>query len=275
MALLVACEFLPPNASYPFPIIDAPLARMAVFLPLCSLGGLGASGVESTLRSAALGKPFAKLLRAGVALGVLAYLARSLAAQSYAPAECCVLARQDDLAIARLALTRLPGDSLVLVPSQVSQDPNAGPSGVDAGGWLFALAHVRTVKALAETDLALAAQHSLLCAQRITHVYVGGTPWGFSRVVLDLAPSFYAPELVLPGAAIYSVIGCDTVPSELPAAKSAVQVPGTGSLQRNVSQDSSSSSRRGGSAFNLYFTDRDWVCEFDGQAPRMASADRS
>ena len=270
MALLLACEFLPPNASYPLPLIDAPLARMAVFLPLCSLGGLGASGVNSMLRSGAPGKPFARLLRAGAALGVLAYLARSLAAQSYAPAECCILARQDDLAIARLALARLPGDALVLVPSQASDDPNAGPSGVDGGGWLFALDHIRTVKASAKTDLALAAQHSLLCAQRITHVYVGGTSWGFSRVVLDLAPAFYTPELVLPGAAIYSVIGCDSVQSEVPAAKFAVRVPGIGRLQLNVPHGASSSTRRGSPAFNCPSRCCAWAQAGPGGCPPLA-----
>jgi hypothetical protein len=208
MAFILLCEFLPPNAAYPLPILDAPLARMAFFLPLCSLGGLGVSGIDSSLRSAALRQPIAKLLRVGVAFGLLAYLGRSFAEQSYAPSECCVLARQDDVTMARLASDQLPNESLVLIASQASEDPNAGPFPVDGGRWLSALTPIRTIMRPAGTDLAAASQHALLCGQRITHVYVGGAPGGFSRVMLDSAPALYARRLSLPGAAIYAVTGC-------------------------------------------------------------------
>ncbi len=208
IAFILLFELLPPNASYPLPIIDTPLARMALFLPLSCLGGLAAAGLESGMRVAWVRQPTRGIVRVAIALGAVVYVGWSLTARTYSPGDCCVLARPDDVNIARAASVQLPTGSLVLIPSQASADVNSGPYPVDGGAWLFALAGRRTVEWPAEDDLASASQHSLLCSRGITHIYAGGTNLSYSREELDLAPAFYAPDLVLPTVAIYSVRGC-------------------------------------------------------------------
>jgi hypothetical protein len=206
-SLILLFQLLPPNASYPFPILDAPMASMALFLPLSCLGGLGASGIDSYLHSARLGPRVGRYGRPALAFGAVLYVAWSLSVQPESPGECCLLARQDDVTVVKAASGLLPPDSRTLIPSEAQV--GYGPLASDGGAWLFALAQRRTILWPSDADLSSPSEHARLCSQDISYIYVGGTPWGFSREMLDLAPAFYAPTIALPGAAIYSVKGCE------------------------------------------------------------------
>jgi len=198
--------FLPPNASYPFPILDVPLVRMVLFLPLSALGGLGVSGLASALRSPALRPPLARGLRLGLAgLGAI-YLIWVLGRQSFAPSDCCLIGGADDVAIAREASRRLTPGERILIAAQAPVNYSLAP--VDGGAWLWPLSGLRTVPWPATAELASVAEHRELCVVGITHIYAGGALQSYSREELDLAPTLYAPILVYPNAALYAVIGC-------------------------------------------------------------------
>ncbi|OGR95919.1 MAG: hypothetical protein A2V88_15815 [Elusimicrobia bacterium RBG_16_66_12] len=203
---IMVLQLLPPDGSYPFPLVDEPMAKMVLFVPMSCLGGLGLAGLASSIRSATYPSTVRSIF-AGiiVCLGV-AYLARSLAVRDYAPGECCLMAHEDDLTIALAASSRLSPESLTLVPGVAGED--AGPRPIDGGAWLFPLARRRTMVGRADADLRSSAEHARLCAEGVTHLYVGGSPLSYSRTLLDLAPDEYAPVEVLPGAAVYAIIGC-------------------------------------------------------------------
>jgi hypothetical protein len=198
--------FLPPNASYPLPILDTPLVRMVLFLPLSALGGLGVSGLASTVRSTAWHPSLARRLGLGLAgLGVF-YLAWALSRQSFAPSDCCLIGGADDVAIAREASQQLTPRERILIPAQAPVNYSLAP--VDSGAWFLPLAGLNTVRWPLEADLASPAEHRRLCVLGITHVYTGGAPQSFAREELDLAPALYTPILVHPNAALYAVVNC-------------------------------------------------------------------
>jgi hypothetical protein len=198
--------FLPPNASYPLPILDTSLVRMVMFMPLAALGGLGVSGLASALRSPALRPPLARGLRLGLAsLGAL-YLVWALGQQSLAPSDCCLIAGADDVAIAREASRRLTAGDRILIAAQAPVNYSLAP--VDGGAWLWPLSGLRTVPWPATAELASVAEHRELCVLGITHVYAGAALQSYAREELDLAPALYAPILVYPNAALYAVVGC-------------------------------------------------------------------
>ncbi len=205
-ASILLLVFLPPQASYPFPILDAPLVRMALFLPLSALGGLGVAGLMTALRSSMSHSWPARGLRMALAAAGILYMAWAFSWQSNAPGECCLIAGPDDAAIAQEAPQLLTSAARILIPSQAQV--NYSPAPVDGGAWLLPLSGLRTVLWPANAELASPAEHQGVCAAGITHIYVGGTSLSYPREELDFAPAFYTPTLVHPHAALYAVVGC-------------------------------------------------------------------
>jgi hypothetical protein len=206
IAAMLLLELLPPGRPYPFPLLDAPMVGMALYLPMSGLAALGVSGLAShTLQNPTMGgrpvpwQPATMLLAAG-------YIAWALVAQHPAPGECCLLAGPADVALAQAARARLPANVRILIP--IVPRGNFGPTEVDGGAWFSTLSHRATWPAFADIDLGSPARHERLCLNGITHIYAGGTSLSFSRTQLDLVPNLYSPVLVLPGAALYHVEGC-------------------------------------------------------------------
>jgi hypothetical protein len=205
-AAILAFHLIPPNAAYPLPLIDEPLAKMVLFLPMSLLGGIGLSGLHTWLLPNAT-RPARRPILTGIALLLsVIYLGGALAARGYAPGECCQLARPDDVTVIEAA-RRLDTGSLILIPTLVGEQ--TGPSPVDGGAWIVPLAQRRIRVGRADADLRSSEEHDRLCAEGVSHVYVGGMPFSYSRTELDLSPEVYSPSLVLPGAALYTVVGCD------------------------------------------------------------------
>jgi hypothetical protein len=204
LAMIPILQLLPPIGSYPWPVIDEPLAKMTLFLPLSALGGLGFAGLGAWIRSVRdRTRPVATIT---LAIAALVYLGCALAARTYFPGECCRLAGADDAEVIRFA-SELPSESRILIPAQPGIE--SGLSAVDGGAWIVPLAQRSSLVWPAEADLRSPAEHRLLCGQGVTHVYVGGTPLSFSRLELELAPDYYVPLEVRPEAALYAVAGCD------------------------------------------------------------------
>jgi hypothetical protein len=210
-ASILLLLFLPPNASYPLPILDVPIVRMAAYLPLSALGGLGVAGVWSALASPALRPSVARGLRLGAVGAGTLVVGWALRWQSNAPSDCCLIAGEDDISIAEEAASWLSPEARILIPSEAQV--NYSPAPVEGGAWLSPLTGLVTVLWPADAELSSPAEHRHLCDAGITHVYVGGTVLSYRREDLELAPDFYSRMLSLPNAALYQVEGCDLLSS--------------------------------------------------------------
>jgi hypothetical protein len=203
-ASILTFQLLPPGGAYPLPLIDEPLAKIALFLPMSALGGLGIAGLHDVVSSAAGGR----LVRAGFAAGLAAvYCGYVLVERDTSPAECCLLARQDDIAVLAEA-GRLEPESLIIISTQSGEQ--TGPSAVDGGAWLLPLVNRQPIAWRWDANLRSREEQQRLCELRVSHVYIGGMPLSYSRTELDLEPAFYTPVVVRPGAALYEVTGCSS-----------------------------------------------------------------
>lgn len=204
--LIVLFQFLPPGADYPFPLLDAPLVSMALFLPLSGLGGIGVAGLVDALQSAAPVRRVRNELRVVLVLIGLSFLGWALTKQPLAADDCCLIAGRDDAAVVG-RIAGLPPDARILIPGGSPPGYSVVPH--DGGAWIYPLTRRQTWPIRPQIDLASPFHQDRLCAIGITHVYVGMTAGSFQRQALDLAPDFYTPRFVYPQASLYSVEGCE------------------------------------------------------------------
>jgi hypothetical protein len=206
LSFLLVLRIISFDAPAPWPLLDGPMVKMTLYLPLSLLGGLGVSAVPRDLPRRAT--PFiARQLRLPWAAPVvLVAIAWTIAPPQSGPPDWAMLARADDTRAALWASATMPSDSLVLIPSYPSNLPY--PAAIDGGGWLPALAHLSTVRWPADVSLSTAEASVALCDLGVSHVYVGGTAQSFVREELDLAPVMYSPVFTTPGVAIYALESC-------------------------------------------------------------------
>lgn len=205
--LMFLFQFLPPNVPYPFPFLDGPMVSMALFIPLSGLGAMGFVGFIRTTQEGILDADLRTQVRyALVVLGVL-HAALSISNQRISAHDCCLIAGRDDAAVAKRVKTQLPLSARILIPG--TSPPGYTLVPVDGGAWLKPLSRRAVVAARNEIDFSLPEQHSNLCTQGITHIYLGMRAESFQREALDLAPDFYQAVIAYPRAALYALEGCD------------------------------------------------------------------
>lgn len=202
---IVLFQFLPPYASYPFPLIDATMASMALFLPWTALGGMAVVGLVDDLQEGvplpAVKKP-ALVIFAVIGLGWMGW---AFSSQKLAADECCLIAGRDDAAVID-HIAVLPAQARILIPGDAPPDYSLVP--LDGGAWVYPLTGRTSVPWRFDVDFPSSELHDVLCEKDLTHIYVGMRERSFRREALDLAPSFYSPIVVNPRAALYSLIGC-------------------------------------------------------------------
>jgi len=204
---LFLAQLVPPGAEYPFPLLDPPIASMALYLPLSCLAGLSLSSLYGSLRARSHpARRVTTLVVLSIAAGVC-WLGWMLSRQELSYAPCCQIASNDDAAIAELGAELISPQARVLISGDSPPGYTLVP--VDGGAWLYPISQIKTVTIPTDFDFALPESHDLLCDNGITHIYVGMRPSSFRRETLGFAPSYYSPVIALRRAALYSVDGCE------------------------------------------------------------------
>jgi len=205
--LLLLGLFLPAPGLAVSPLLDRPLVEMVLFVPLAVLGATGAAGVLEHFAVIA-----APLKAAGIALVCVAIAVHAWINYSLYPADCCMLVHNDDLVALDWIGNNLTNDARFAIPqADVQYAPSPYPPlsvGTDGGVWITPLTGRPTANLPYSTDFSQAATLEELCGAEVSRVYVSAMSQGFQHESLDDKPSWYEPELFLPGARIYRVIGC-------------------------------------------------------------------
>lgn len=207
VALVLLGLFLPVPGFRSSPLLDRPLAEMVLFAPLAILAGCGFAGAA---------RFFAKVpaaVRAAGAFVIFAAIAgHALINYSFYPSTCCDLVHADDLVALDWIGKNLPSDDLIgISQSQLQDAPLPYPplaAGTDAGVWITPMTGRPTTSLPYSIDFGTVAARHQLCGSGVDDVYVSADPYSFSPASLEAHPGWYAPELALPGARIYRVVGC-------------------------------------------------------------------
>lgn len=210
LVLCILCMFIPiviPVHGIQTPL-DRPFVQMFSIVPLALLGGFGFAGVTQWTQRLYL-KP--KLIQRFIQISIfgLVCLNAALTYQFY-PSSCCRFVRRDDLAVFAWLEQTLPADANILIPSSVlsvtSKEATQSRTGVDAGIWIKPLTSHETTFAPQETQFTQPVTYQELCAQGITHIYIGSMPESFKRIQEDA--DGYTIAFLLPQAGIYALTGC-------------------------------------------------------------------
>jgi len=212
-ALLILSLFIP--ITFPgygrLTLLDRPYVQALIYLPLSLLGGLGLAGLIQEIRRFVPGLGLMPAL-VGSLLCILMLFNASLHHEFY-PSECCQLAGHDDMAAFAWMDTNLSASASVLIASSglyvTSFESDSVRAGVDGGIWLTPLISRNTVLAWQGLNFDEVQTHAQLCAQGLTHLYVGGMPQSFDPVQLNRQPEWYLPVFSLPSARVYQVTGCN------------------------------------------------------------------
>ncbi len=210
LALCILCMFIP----IVIPVhgiqtlLDRPFVQMFSIVPLALLGGFGLAGLTQwTQRFHLKPNPIQHFVH--VAIIGLVFLNTALTYQFY-PSACCRFASRDDLAALTWLEQNLPTDANILIPSSVlsvtSKEETQSLTGVDAGIWIKPLTSRKTTFAPQATQFTQPETHQKLCAQGITHIYIGGMPESFKPMQEN--PAEYTIAFLLPKAGIYALTGC-------------------------------------------------------------------
>jgi hypothetical protein len=206
---LFGLHLVPPHARYPFPLLDGPMLSMALFLPLCALGGMGYAGLISMVRQGITSSWLRAMSFSAIAVGSVAMMGFGLAHQVITPDDCCMIAGRDDLAVIQQLDQEIGPNATVLTAGDAPGGYTLVPK--DGGGWIRPLTRRETVGMRPHVDFTTAAMHRWLCEMGVSHIYLGMRSESFDRASLDLAPDYYAPSIVYPRASLYAVIACSGV----------------------------------------------------------------
>lgn len=190
-------------------LLDRPLVEISLSLPLSVLGAAGFAGLLEFLKGRA------PLLKQGAtAIISLAVMLNALANYSFTPSACCTFVAADDLVALDWLGKHVPATSGVAIASTPLQlAPGRHPSleaQADAGVWIQPLKHIRVAPLSRHVDFRDPSTLGLLCDRGLTYVYAGTSPQSFDAALLKSAPALYRARLLLPGASIFEVIGCNS-----------------------------------------------------------------
>ena len=178
--------------------IDPPFLQIGLYLPLAALGGLGLAGL------------FARIRPAGVRAGLTALLAAGLLVNARAtipagPDACCRYVQPEDLQA--MAWIRANADPRATILIAGVETQGACCLATDAGAWVRALTG-RTYQyrpfPYAWDEPAVMQE---LCPFGEVYIYVGSTPFGFSRERLG-RPGWYERAFQDGPVTIYRPLGC-------------------------------------------------------------------
>lgn len=184
-------------------LLDRPLVETALSLPLAALGGLGLDGLRRAVRP----NWFAGLYAGAVVLVI------TTAGLQWTRPHCCIIVTEADAVALDWMRTTLPPDVRILIAAtEMRLRPGAGNAplaGSDAGVWIQPLAQRHTLTTPYNTDFGTPQTLTTLCAQRVTHIYVGNLGQIFNRSQIDAHPTWYRVVFSMPPARIYEITGCD------------------------------------------------------------------
>lgn len=210
LMLCILCMFIPiviPVHGVQTPL-DRPFVQMFSIVPLALLGGFGFAGVMQWTQRLHL-KP--KLIQRFIQVSIFGLVCLNAAlTYDFYPSPCCRFVRRDDLAVFAWLEQNLPADVNILIPSSVlsvtSKESTQSRTGVDAGIWIKPLTSRTTTFAPQATQFNQPETYQKLCAQGITHIYIGGMPESFRPMQVNSAQ--YAVAFLLPQAGMYALTGC-------------------------------------------------------------------
>lgn len=209
IALMLGSLFIP--ISVPgygaLTFLDRPFVEMILFIPLAILGGLGWASVEQ----------YQYLQRVPIRTGIFALLMVLIPIHGWLnydwqPAECCVIAGQDDIAAIAWMNTHLPHDTQVGVSATtmnvLATDRFEGYVGGDAGIWITPLIDRPVIPVPFDTDFRQPSTLEMLCQKSIRYLYVGELGQRFDDTGITAHPEWYKLLLAMPQVKVYEVIGC-------------------------------------------------------------------
>lgn len=207
MSLMLASLFIP--ISVPgygaLTFLDRPFVELILFMPLAILGGLGWTGAEKYLQRVPI------RMSVGVVFMILVAI-HSWLTYDWQPAECCVIAGQDDIAAIAWMNTHLPRDIQVGVSATtmnvLATDRFEGYVGGDAGIWITPLIDRTVIPIPFDTDFHQPATLDLLCEQAIHYLYVGELGQRFDETGMAAHPEWYKLLLAMPQVKVYEVSEC-------------------------------------------------------------------
>ena len=183
---------LPPTLT----LLDRPFVEMALYLPLAFLCGLGASRMPGSVN---------------VALAMVIAI-HAWTSFSFSPSACCQLAGPDDAAALGWIGKELPKDARVgIAVADLSLSLTGAPlqnTGADAGIWVRPLTGRNTRTLPYFIDFTRPETHELLCAEKVTHLYIGGNELSFRMRSWVEYPGWYEVLFALPKAQVIEVLGC-------------------------------------------------------------------
>jgi hypothetical protein len=186
-------------------LLDRPFVEMILYLPLAVLGGLGFAGLESYLRNQKI-KVGAVLLLAAIVIG------HTLISYDLYPADCCVMAGNDDVTALDWMDKHLPSNALIGIATTtlnvLPTDSFEGYVGSDAGIWITPLIDRSTRVVQYDSDFDQPATLNVLCEANVNYLYVGELGQTFDTAKLNNHPDWYKMLLAMPKASVYEVVGC-------------------------------------------------------------------
>ncbi|GAB4492447.1 MAG: hypothetical protein Fur0016_04640 [Anaerolineales bacterium] len=202
--LLVSLLIPLPGESFQTPL-DRPFVQMILYLPLALLGGLGLAG----LRAASFRGWQIALTTVAVFSAVFASIGREY---PFSASPCCILFKTDDAIAFDWMEKNLPADANLLIAGNTLnvfdiEEPGE-LRGTDGGIWIAPLTGRRVSMESLGLDFSAPETRNHLCQREIAYLYIGGTPERFNLAGVQSRPAWYAPQLNLPEAQIFKIIGC-------------------------------------------------------------------
>jgi hypothetical protein len=219
-SILLMCAALLVPVGGPLPgyagltLLDRPLVEMLLFMPLAWIGGLGLAGLLQTWDAAAPRlEKVSHAARSLVPILLAAFVTvHAFVQYDFKPSDCCTIAGYDDAAALDWLDENLPSDAVIAIAAAQLTLRNPGPEraigGIDAGVWIAPLTGRQTSLLPYTFDFGAVQTPPQLCAQGISHVYVGGERQSFPASLLDGRPEWYRPVFYLPEAQIFEVHAC-------------------------------------------------------------------
>jgi len=200
-------------------LLDRPFVEIILYLPLTIVGGLGYAGLAAHLRQRGQEHKVlagASLFSANALLVGVLLLNVSINYNFYT-SSCCQIVGYDDLVAMDWMDKNLAQDSRVLISTTelriFESNTPGGYAGADAGVWITPLIGRQTLSLPYTTEFGPHDAMDWLCAERISHIYVGGMNESFSDPDLAAQPDRYRMIFSLPKARVFEVAGCLPVPA--------------------------------------------------------------
>lgn len=194
-------------------LLDRPFVEGALFIPITVLGGLGYAGMQDALKHSSFWQINRKnQINVLMAVCLFGALLVQLPHYNFMPSGCCKLFGEQDAAAFEWLDNNAPASANILISGfetvVFESNQPADYSGADAGIWITPFIQRKAILALYNTDFSAQSALDLICKERATYIYAGGTNQSFNKGQLASRPEWYARQLELPGIQVYRVVGC-------------------------------------------------------------------